>query len=156
MATASLCRMVAIEFGMCRSGRNGGSSGSVTFGNGRAGEPPRETHRGGGNALPLGDQESVGRDAQRGMMMEAAPSAALEVAKPNLLLEFLVVALDAPAQLCAVHQALQRRAFGQRREPVFGWLALVLGPLDQQPLFWPALAALEVAPRNANTRTSKA
>ena len=28
-------RMVAIEFGMCRSGRKGGSSGSVTVGYGR-------------------------------------------------------------------------------------------------------------------------
>jgi hypothetical protein len=27
--------MVAIEFGMWRSGRNGGSSGSVTVGNGK-------------------------------------------------------------------------------------------------------------------------
>jgi hypothetical protein len=35
-------RMVAIEFGMCRSGRSGGSSGSVTFGNAR-----RLEHRGG-------------------------------------------------------------------------------------------------------------
>lgn len=28
-------RMVAIEFGMCRSGRRGGASGSITVGNGR-------------------------------------------------------------------------------------------------------------------------
>src|SRR5215813_15173842 len=28
-------RMVAIEFGTCRSGRSGGSSGSVTFGKGK-------------------------------------------------------------------------------------------------------------------------
>src|ERR1700722_8645886 len=35
-------RMVAIEFGMCRSGRSGGASGSVTFGNAR-----RLEHRGG-------------------------------------------------------------------------------------------------------------
>jgi len=28
-------RIVAIEFGMWRSGRKGGSSGSVTFGNGK-------------------------------------------------------------------------------------------------------------------------
>jgi len=36
-------RMVAIEFGMCRSGRNGGTSGSITGGNGRL----REEHGGG-------------------------------------------------------------------------------------------------------------
>ncbi len=32
IAAMSLLRMVAIEFGMCRSGRKGGSSGSVTVG----------------------------------------------------------------------------------------------------------------------------
>src|SRR6266404_3523799 len=32
-AVTRRCRMVAIELGMCRSGRNGGSSGSVTWGN---------------------------------------------------------------------------------------------------------------------------
>ena len=34
-ATVRRRRMVAIEFGMCRSGRIGGASGSVTWGNGR-------------------------------------------------------------------------------------------------------------------------
>jgi len=41
-ARTSRRRMVAIEFGMCRSGRSGGASGSVTLGNGR-----RLEHRGG-------------------------------------------------------------------------------------------------------------
>ena len=35
IAAMSLRRMVAIEFGMCRSGRKGGSSGSVTVGYGK-------------------------------------------------------------------------------------------------------------------------
>jgi len=47
----------------------------------------------------LGDQESVGRDAQRRVMVEAAPASPLEVTKADLLLEFVVVALNAPAQL---------------------------------------------------------
>ena len=34
-ATINRRRMVAIEFGTWRSGRNGGASGSVTVGNGR-------------------------------------------------------------------------------------------------------------------------
>src|SRR5713101_4025520 len=88
--------------------------------------------------------------------MEAAPSAALEMSEPHLLLEFLIVALDAPAQLGKVHQAMEGDAFGKGREPVFGRLLLAFGPLDQQPLFRSALAALEVTPRNANTHTSKA
>jgi hypothetical protein len=35
IAKISFLRMVAIELGMCRSGRNGGSSGSVTAGYGK-------------------------------------------------------------------------------------------------------------------------
>src|SRR5712675_2375743 len=58
-------RMVAIEFGTWRSGRNGGSSGSVTVGYGKLREPRGGTRSGGGNRLPFGDQESVGCDAHR-------------------------------------------------------------------------------------------
>src|SRR5262249_39436329 len=85
-------------------------------------------------------------------MVEATPAAALEVAKPNLLLEFLVVALNPPTQLGQVHQALQCGVLRQRREPVFGRLALTLGPLDQQPFFRPALVPPEVT-RATRTRT---
>ena len=100
-------RMVAIEFGMWRSVRSGGAAGSVTVGNGKFFEPPGGTSSTGGNRLPLGDQEAVGRDAQRRMVMKAAPSAALEMAQPNLLLELLIIALDAPAQFGDVDQAIE-------------------------------------------------
>jgi hypothetical protein len=40
----------------------------------------------------------IGRDVQRCLMMEAAPALPFEVAKANLLFEFVVVALNAPAQ----------------------------------------------------------
>jgi len=53
----------------------------------------------GGNRPPLGDQESVGRDAESSVMMEASPSAPFIMPEPEFLLEFLVIALDAPAQL---------------------------------------------------------
>src|SRR5260370_40687775 len=88
--------------------------------------------------------------------MEAAPAAALEMSEPDLLLEFLIVALDAPAQLGKVHQAMEGDAFGKGREPVFGRFLLAFGPLDQQPFFRSALAALEITPRNANAHPSKA
>lgn len=39
-----------------------------------------------GNPLALGDQESGNRDAQRGVVVETAPSTALEAAEPDLLL----------------------------------------------------------------------
>src|SRR5216684_2388918 len=64
--------------------------------------------------------------AQCGVVMEAAPSAALEMSEPHLLLEFLIVALDAPAQLGKVHQAMEGDAFGKGREPVSGRLSLRL------------------------------
>ena len=38
------------------------------------------------------------------MMMEPAPTSPFEVAKPDLLLEILIVALDAPAQLGLIDQ----------------------------------------------------
>lgn len=47
---------------------------------------------------PLGDQESAGCDAQRGVVVETAPAASLVMPEPNFLLEFLIVASDAPAQ----------------------------------------------------------
>src|SRR5258708_36583941 len=68
-------RTVAIEFGTWRSGRNGGSSGSVTVGYGKLREPRGGTGAWGGNRLPLGDQESVGGDGHGGVMMKATPAA---------------------------------------------------------------------------------
>src|SRR6202040_323581 len=83
---------------------------------------------------PLGEQEAIGRDAQRSVMMEATPSAPFIVTKPDLLLEFLIIALDTPAQLGKVDEAAEADVCRQRREPVFGRLGLAMGPLDQQPL----------------------
>jgi hypothetical protein len=49
-----------------------------------------------GEKTALGDQKAVGCDAQAGVMMKAAPVAALEVAEAKLLLELLIVPLDTP------------------------------------------------------------
>src|ERR1035441_10110506 len=127
-------RSVAIEFGTCRWVRSGGASGSVTVGNRRFLERPGGTRSTGGNRLPLGDQESIGGDAQRGMVVEAAPSSPFEMSQPDLLLEFLIVALDAPAQLGDVDQLAEGDVFRKGREPVFGRLVLALRPLDQATL----------------------
>ena len=45
------------------------------------------------------------------MVVEAAPAAPFEMAEPDLLLEFLIVALDAPAQLGEIDQTMERDAF---------------------------------------------
>src|SRR6266852_8387424 len=67
-------------------------------------------------------------------MMEAAPPAAFEVPKPDFLLEFLIVPLDAPAQLGKVDELAEADVGWQRRQPILGRLGFALGPLDQQPL----------------------
>src|SRR5262245_38488227 len=67
-------------------------------------------------------------------MVKAAPSAAFVVSEPDLLLEFLVVALDAPAQLGEVDQSIEDDFFRQVREPVTGRFGFALRPFDQQPL----------------------
>src|SRR3982751_5171059 len=124
--------MVATEFGTCRSGRIGGASGSITRGKGNRREL-RGGRRRGGNPGPFGDQEAIGGDAQTGMVVEAAPAAALVVPEPKFLLELLVVALDAPSELGEFDQALEGDILGQGREPVFGGLLLAFRPLDQEP-----------------------
>jgi len=56
----------------------------------------------------LHEQEAIGGDAQGRMVVKAAPTSALEVTEAELLFEFLVVALDAPAQLGDADQLLER------------------------------------------------
>ena len=58
------------------------------------------------------DEESVGDAAESRVVMEAAPAAALEVVEPNLLLQFLVVAFDAPAQFGQTHELTNGRFGG--------------------------------------------
>src|SRR6516225_8150899 len=71
-------------------------------------------------------------------MVEAAPASSLEVAKADLLFEFVVVALNAPAQLGGVDKLTETNVRRKRREPIFGGCFLALRPLDQQPFLRPA------------------
>src|SRR4030095_4098480 len=107
----------------------------------------------GGNRSPLGDQESISGDAERGVMVEAPPSSALIVSEPEFLFELLIIALDAPAQLGEIDQAFEGDVSCQRREPIFGRLVRALGPLDQQPFFTLPLAAMGGA--HAQTRKAR-
>src|SRR5215207_4231669 len=131
-ATVSILRTVAIEFSTCRSGRIGGASGSITCGKANRRELRCGPSRG-GNSHPFGDQEAIGRHAQTGMVVEAAPAAALVVPEPEFLLELLVVAFDAPPELGEFDQALEADVLWQGREPVLGGLLLAFRPLDQEP-----------------------
>src|SRR6266478_2459736 len=87
-------------------------------------------------------------------MMEAAPSAPFEMPKPELLLEVLIVALDAPTQFGSIDQPAEGDVLWKGREPVFGRFILALGPLDQQPLFLWAFGK-RVTMGNANTHARK-
>src|SRR5438270_249326 len=80
-------------------------------------------------------------------MMEAAPSPTFKMPETDLLLELLVVALNAPTQLGEVNQTVEGGVRGERRQEVFGRLALAFGPLDQEPFLWARLVAPLVTPR---------
>src|SRR5580658_8327078 len=66
-------------------------------------------------------------------MVKAAPTSSFIVTETDLLLELLIVALDAPAQLGAVDQPVEGDVLGQGREPIFGGISFLCGPLDEQP-----------------------
>src|SRR5258707_2667725 len=68
-----------------------------------------------------------------GVMMEATPAAPLVVPETDLLLEPLIVPLDAPAHLRKIDEPTEADVLRQCREPIFGWLRFPLGPLEQQP-----------------------
>jgi hypothetical protein len=90
------------------------------------------------------------------VVVEASPSSAFEMPEPDLLLEFLVVTLDAPAQLGELDQSRKGDVFGEGREPIFGRFVFPLRPLDQQPLFRSIVGELVITMRDTNTQASKA
>src|SRR4030095_14416886 len=79
-------------------------------------------------------QETVGCNAQGGVMMKATPAASLVVAQAEFLFKLLIVPLNAPAHLGGSNQIHQRGISGQRRQPILGRFCLILWPFDQQPL----------------------
>src|SRR6186997_545518 len=87
-----------------------------------------------GEKTSLGNEEAIGRKAQGGVMMKAAPAASLIMIEPQFLLEILIIPLNPPAQFGPVNQIDQGGGRRQGREPVLARLLVVLRPLDQQPL----------------------
>ena len=88
-------------------------------------------------------------------MMEATPAAPFVMTEPDLLLEFLIVALDAPAQLGQIDELREADVLRQRGELVFGWLCFALRPFDQQPFRRQLLGDQFVVP-DADTHTREA
>src|SRR3954466_1222837 len=79
--------------------------------------------------------------------MEPAPAAPLIMPQSEFLLELLVVALDAPAQLGQRDEAVEGDVLGKGGEPVFRRPLLLRRPLDQQPFLRAGFAKMIVAMR---------
>src|SRR6201987_3271865 len=90
-------RSVAIECGLCRSGRTRRSA-RAELRRRPAGSESKMTGAGRGEkTVPLGHQEPISCDAERGMVVEPTPVAPFEVPQPQLLFQLLVVPFDNPA-----------------------------------------------------------
>src|SRR5260370_24149471 len=85
-------------------------------------------------------------------MMKSAPSAPFEMVQSELLLEFLIVALDAPSQFRHSDELPERRIGRQRGHEVLDRLGFALGPFDEQPLFRAQLGSPIVTMSTAHTR----
>ena len=100
-------RMVLMELAVCRSGRTGRAARDEVLGSAaRAGAPEsilRSFFTSTDGGKPTAHQGGVRGDAQARMMMEAAPAAPFVMTQSYLLLKFLIVPLDPPAQLRQVH-----------------------------------------------------
>ena len=105
----------------------------------------------GGKSRSLADEESISGDAQRRVVVETAPSSTFEMREPQFALEFLVVALDPPAQFGDVDEFGERRVLRQGREPIFGRRRLALRPFDEQPLDAARLASCVILAGRAHT-----
>ena len=106
-AAASSRRRVVIESGTWRCRRRGAARPEVG-GYGRDLAEKRMAQSFFWIRQALGQQECISDDAQRSVMMKSAPATTFEVVESEFLFEFLIVALDAPAQLGHPHQLPER------------------------------------------------
>jgi OmpA family protein len=68
-------------------------------------------------------------------MMKATPIAPFVITKPDFLLEFQIVTLDAPAHLDGGHQFFKRDVRRQGGQEIASRLGFPFGLFDQQPFF---------------------
>ena len=106
----------------------------------------------GGIRSLFGDQESVGRDAERRMVMKAPPASSFIVIEAEFLLEFLIVALDPPAHFGGCNEDCEVGIRRQGRKPIFGRRAFALRPFDEQPFFGIGLRAPVVPMRGPHAQ----
>jgi len=129
MARARQKRMVAIYQGICRCIGPSPARAEV-FGEGRRFESRGVFFTA---AESLQHKKAVGSDTQTRMMMKATPIAAFVMPETDLLLEFEVVTLDAPAHFDAGHQVFERDVRGQVGQEIAGRLDFAFGPFDNPP-----------------------
>ena len=82
---------------------------------------------------PFQHEKPIGSDTQTCMMMKATPIAPFVVPEADLLLEFPVIAFDAPAHFDDGDQFLERDAGGQCGQEIAGRPGLAFRPFDEQP-----------------------
>ena len=104
----------------------------------------------------LRHQETVRSDAHAGVVVKAPPTPPLIVAQPQVLLEILVITLDAPAHVRGAHQIAQIRGLWQRGQVVLFGFGLVCGPLDEQPLLGQKTGLADIAHSAAHPHRSEA
>lgn len=93
----------------------------------------------------FGDQEAVGGDDQRCMMVERPPAAAFAVSETKFRLQFLVVALGAPAHVRLCNQVVCPGVRRQGRQEAAQRFGIAGRPFGQQPLFGTQTATTNVA-----------
>ena len=109
----------------------------------------------GGIRTPFGDQESVGCDAERHVVVKASPTSSFIVIEAEFLLEFLIIALDPPAHFGRCDERLEVGVGRQGRKPVFGRCAFALRPFDDEPFFGMGLGAPVVAMRGPHAQAGE-
>ena len=61
----------------------------------------------GGKTVPLGHQEPISCDAERGVVVEPAPVTAFKVPQPQLLFQLLIIPFDDPAVFGHLDQSFE-------------------------------------------------
>ena len=89
-------------------------------------------------------------------MVEAAPAASFEVAQPQFLFQFLIIAFDDPALFCQPDQSAETDAFGQIGHPVFSRFVFATRPLNQEPFQFSRLVEFVIAMGSADAHRGKA
>jgi hypothetical protein len=122
--------------------------------NGRERQIPRRARRGlvlRGKGAAFGDQDAVGGDPERRVMVEAAPAAPFVIAKAKLL----IIALDPPAQFGDVDQLIKGNILAHGGKPIVRRPGFALRPLDQQPFFRAGLSQRGVAMSHGSSPWAK-